>query len=496
MGEEIFSSRGGETTAVAFRDEGLPVETGFGFGQPFGQVTVKAIGGRYPDRMWAVRDASTRMNTSSELAAGSAKDAQWTVLVASGNTDNGPNAPPLHDFLEPIALPDGSHLVPESVDDRNNHVRYGFRLLDAKGALVSSAKVPGPDLARLAFDQRFAGGGALVVLDSGEVLGIRTTAPPKLVRWSPVKAVDDLPLPPHQRLLAMRATKKRAFVRVDDDLWEYGGEGGTGALRRARIAPKLLAGFELTTGEEDTLWVTTTTTLITDRGGVISEEPLPTGGRAPKGRVGTKELWLSGNANAEPALYRHTATGWQPVTLPTPPFGNASRGPLGIEGFTIAGDGDVLVNARRIEKGWGWKTTEPYRIIYRTKRPTEVLRCQDVRLEATGRGLWSWPPSADDGCTTPFVTVLREELKVPPKSYPEIAAKLRGKTEFGATLTFVDFEGKGSLNVGIPMTDVALARKLATFISQSLDYRADVVCGRPTAVRELGFDVAKGTFSK
>ena len=45
------------------------------------------------------------------------------------------------------------------------------------------------------------------------------------------------------------------------------------------------------------------------------------------------------------------------------------------------------------------------------------------------------------------------------------------------------------------MSDTGLARKLATYLSKSLDIRADVVCGRPDATRQLDYDVAKGTLT-
>ena len=105
-------------------------------------------------------------------------------------------------------------------------------------------------------------------------------------------------------------------------------------------------------------------------------------------------------------------------------------------------------------------------------------------------------PAAEDTCTTPFVVVMREETKAPAKTYPNLAATLRGKTEFGDKLSLVSFEGRGSLNLGIPMTDTEKARTLAKNLSKSLDLRADVVCGRPTTtVRVLDYDVAKGTFT-
>ena len=45
------------------------------------------------------------------------------------------------------------------------------------------------------------------------------------------------------------------------------------------------------------------------------------------------------------------------------------------------------------------------------------------------------------------------------------------------------FEGRGTTNLGIVMTDVAKAKALATHLGSSLDLRPEVSCGKPVAVR-------------
>jgi hypothetical protein len=248
-------------------------------------------------------------------------------------------------------------------------------------------------------------------------------------------------------------------------------------------------------GDNDTLYVAlpSKTLLVETAQGVVTDEPMPATGKLTASPT-SATLWLV--SEKDRALHRRTAKGWEPVPLPPPPFGNALRGPLTIESVKVLARDDVFVNTRRVEKGWGWKDPEPYRAIYRTKRPKQVVRCQDVRNDGVGRGVHAWPPAADDACTTPFVVVMREETKEPAKTYPGLTSRLRGKTEYGQRLSFVSFEGRGSLNLGIPMSDTARARALATHLSRSLDLRADVVCGRPdAAVRTLDYDVAKGTLT-
>jgi hypothetical protein len=494
-------SRGGETTAVIVGDRGMEPQIGTGFGKSFGWSGITSLAGTYPDHLWAILDVSSRMVTASEISIGDAKGEAWKVVVESGAKfgDAGNAAEvgkPLRNFGKPLPLQDGSTLIPEEISVRQNtgedKTNFAFRLIDRNGALVATAKMPGPDLAKLAMaDRSWSPAPGIIALANGEILGVRTEGAPKLVRWSPSKPVDDLPLPltVAKSKGAILAGRTHAFVQLDGKLFAYDGE----KIEPAKVSPRLTAGYTFAVGADDTLYVAlpSKTLLIETTSGAISEETMPAFGVLYANKT-SSEVWMLSEKSTQ--LHRRGAKGWEPVPIPAPPFGNALRGPLTIEGIKIVGPGDVFVNTRRIEKGWSWSKPEPYRAIYRTKRPTEVLRCQDVRNESTGVGVHSWPPAAGDTCTTPFVVVMREDVKVPPKSYPSIAAKLRGKTELGSTLTFVSFEGRGTMNLGIPMNDTATAQKLATHISKSLDYRADVSCGRPTPTRELELDVATGSF--
>lgn len=501
-------TRGGATTTAPITQDGLEPQPNVGFGATFDFWAVKAMGGRFPDRLWAIVDVSSRMATTSDLRAGTAKPGEWKVLLDSGATfgDAGNMAQigvPLRNFARPLALEDGSTLIPEESTIRTATdvtSSFSFRLLSPAGALVPNAKVPGADLAKIAMKADEIGrdgAPSIVRVSGGEILGVRIETTPKLVRWSPSKQVDDLKIPtakpvamndqwPTTRILA---GKNRAFVQVGSELFVYEGD----KIEKAKVSPKLTAGHTWTVGGDDALYVvlTSKTLLVENTKGEITEEPLPAAGKLHVGPDGGA-LWLVSGRDRE--LYRRTTKGWEPVPLPPPPFGNSLRGPLTIDSIKTFADGDVFVNARRVEKGWGWRDPEPYRVVYRTKRPKQVLRCQDVRNEGTGKGLFSWPPAAEETCATPFVVIMREDVKVPPKAYPNIAAKLRGKTEYGDKITLVSFEGRSSMNLGIPMADVAKARSLATHLSKALDIRADVVCGRPDGVvQQIEYDVAKGT---
>jgi hypothetical protein len=497
-------SRGGATTIARVGDDGLEPQPNVGFGATFDFWGVKTIGGHYPDRLWAVVDVSSRMVEASELRVGTAKATDWKVALDSGTkpVDAGHAAglgAPVRDFGQPILLPDGSTLVPEMnvVQDSvgAEKASFAFRMLSAAGALVAKPKVPGADLAKIAFTRSGSRGEGVAALANGEVIGARVDGEAaKLIRWSPAQPVDDLPLKSTKGSVTLRVGKNRAFVKIDNQLFVY----ASGKVEPVKLAPKLASGFSWTVGADDTLYVAlpSKTLLVETTQGAVTEETMPVFG-VLLGAVTSSTVWLlSDNAHQ---LHRRTTSGssasWEAVTLPAPPFGNSLRSPVTIEAVQIFATDDVFVNTRRFEKGWGWAQPEPYRATYRTKRPKQVLRCQDVRGEGTGRGVYVWPPAADDACTTPFVVVMREETKKPAKTYPGIAANLRGKTEYGDKLALVSFEGRGGLNLGIPMTDIEKARKLATHLSRSLDIRADVVCGRPDAIRQLDYDVAKGTLA-
>lgn len=184
------------------------------------------------------------------------------------------------------------------------------------------------------------------------------------------------------------------------------------------------------------------------------------------------------------------------MPLPAPPFGNELRGPLKIEAVVAVAPDDVYVNARRVEKGYGWNSPEPFRVVFRTKRPGQVMRCRDTRDNgSTGVGLHAWPPAADDTCKAPVVVLFADSTPKPPKDYPLLRARLRGFTELGETLTFVNFDARGTSNLAALAPDFAKAKALAARASRSLDVRAEVVCGKPLATRTFTYDVAKGTFA-
>jgi hypothetical protein len=510
-------SRGGEPTAQWIGEGGLTEQAtaGVGFLVSYGGAPI--VAGRYPDQLLQITHNSTRMGSASFLVFGGAtKESRKTVLDQGGDPKADTPRPvvgaPTRDLNQPLRLRDGSWLVPETLwsvttKDGSADPHYGFRKLSPEGALVPNAKVPGPDLAHAAArndggygDQYSDGQAPFAELENGEIVALGAA---KLLRWSPSKPVDDVGSPaPGPFRKGLQHGDKRVYFSVAGTLQFYDGE----KVGSPKLAERIAAGKDVAwyIDKNDSLYAVVPAangaTLWSETPkGDIKEEPLPAMGDLFGLMHGAFWLRVVGKRNASgvgasDTLFRRMGAAWEPVPLPPPLFGTALRGPLVVERVQAFSADDVFVNVRRVEKGWGWKDPEPYRVIYRTKRPNQTMRCQDVRAEQTGVGLWSWPPSAEDTCKTPFVVVSMEREPLP-NSYPGIAAQMRGKKEFGESVAFVSFQGRGKINLGIVQESVASARTLATLISKSQDFRADVVCGRPTAMRELRLDTQTGVFS-
>jgi hypothetical protein len=488
-------SRGGTTTASFVTDAGLVPQDGQGFGKAL-STNVTFLEGRYPDRMFAIFDVSSRMVAASELYVGRGIDrAAWKKAIDSGArwTDAGNaglDTVPTLKMGKPLALGDGSYLVPIEAQSPGGS-KYSFRLVAKDGSLAPlGAKVPGADLAELAFL------GTLARLENGEVLGVRTqyNAATKLVRWSPTRKVSDLTFASPAMAPRLVAGKKRAYVEAQGQIFVYDGD----ALTPAKVSMRLGSPFHWNVGADDELVVVSGGVLLEERaGGEIREEPVPETGPLFGTSLGAAWILASGKGpGGSDALFRKIDGRWEGVRVPPPPFGSDQRSPLKVEGIDVLAKDDVFVNVRRIEKGFGWKTPEPFRAIYRTKKPHEVMRCQDVRAwQSTGVGLWPWAPAADETCKDIVVVAVQEQSGKASPDYPNLRAKLKGKTQYGEMLTLVNFDGRGGSNLGIEMSDLAQAKALATELSSTLDLRAEVSCGKPIPTRTFRLDVAKGTFA-
>lgn len=492
------------TTAYVGADGIAPDPSrGFGAALDEGGGTLFALGGSYPDHLFAIVDFASRAGFSRKLRVGSSKPTGWKTVL--GTTPR--EYPPGGMFVAaaaPIAWNDGGLLFGVDTSPINSGMPsdmtgdvYSFRVLAADGTLVPKTNVPGADLGEAAFRVNEPRG--IARLSNGEVVGVAWSAKKKLVRWSPTKPVDDVAFPVKPTKDAvLRGGKSRAVVALDDALYIYDGKD---ALVPAKVNSKLAKGFAWTVGPDDEIIVIQPTGAVLEESttGVLHEETLPfavTFNGVPSG-IGWGIGAGKGARGSDALVHKKAADGakrWEVVELPAPPFGSDARAPLKIANVAARDPNDVFFIAQRSEAGFGWKRPPSFRALYRTKRPREVVRCQDAPHAWTGTGMHRWPPAADDTCKTPVVVPSFGDSAA--KGYPTmLAAALRGKTQFGDTLSFVTFEGRGTTNIGIPMSDVAKARALATQLA-ILDLRPEVSCGKPAAVRSFTLDVAKGTFSK
>jgi hypothetical protein len=171
-------SRGGATTTARVTDAGLAPQPNMGPSASFDFWGVTAMGGHYPDRLWAVVDTSSRMVEASELRAGTAKAEDWKIILGSGAKfgDAGNAATenvPVRSFGKPLRLADGSVLLPErSVVRRDgaDTLSHAFRAIASNGSLVAKPNVPGADLAEIAMGEK----PRIAALANGEIVGVRS----------------------------------------------------------------------------------------------------------------------------------------------------------------------------------------------------------------------------------------------------------------------------------------------------------------------------------
>lgn len=230
----------------------------------------------------------------------------------------------------------------------------------------------------------------------------------------------------------------------------------------------------------------------------------PTSGRALAG-VAVNDPYAIGEHGA---LYHHVAGTWQEVELPAPPF--ATGGRYHAQALVVPAKGDLFVNAGYAEKGVGWKTVERYRAVLRTKRPREVLRCNEPTGGSgseSGRGFMSFPPIANDSCATPFVILLRLGYDVKEKNavyiyprttdYPSVREAIKSTPSLGSQVDLIEVVSGQQRYLGARVPTAAAGKALGESVvkrvkSSPSEVRPEVVCGVPTPERTLHVDAATG----
>lgn len=258
--------------------------------------------------------------------------------------------------------------------------------------------------------------------------------------------------------------------------------------------------------------------LVARAGGGLDELAIPAAA-APRPKEAVQHWPMSGAALAgvdvddpyvigEGGSLHHFVEGrWREVELPDPPF--AATGRYQAQAVVVPSKGDVYVNAGYAEKGVAWKTVERYRAVLRSKRPKEVLRCNEPwggSNAASGRGFMSFPPLADESCATPFVVLLRTAYALGSSypvyvydratDYPSVRAAIKATPSLGASVDLVELVSGTQRYLGARVPTVAAGRELALAVAKKVssvaETRPEIVCGAPKEERVLHVDVATG----
>lgn len=201
---------------------------------------------------------------------------------------------------------------------------------------------------------------------------------------------------------------------------------------------------------------------------------------------------------------------WTALEMPKPPF--ATTGTYRAEALAMPSKGDLYVNAISTEKGLGWKTPARYGAVLRTKRPRETLRCNEPpgNGRTSGRDFMSYPPLADDSCTTPFAVLLRTAYGITSKSprvlhgpkvdFPWVREAIKATPSLAtpdvSTIDLVEVASGDQRYLGAKVPSVAAGKELIATVIQRVrnfgELRPELVCGQPTPARVIHVEIATG----
>lgn len=183
----------------------------------------------------------------------------------------------------------------------------------------------------------------------------------------------------------------------------------------------------------------------------------------------------------KPDVYKRVGTSWQKVDLPAPARASASKSFLTAEQLVVRGPDDAFIVATYHEMPNGWHEAQRRRVVLRTKRPKETLRCGGpATVEA-------WPPPAQDSCTTPVV-VFAEVGASSPKDYdyPQTRGLLRSKASSIVDGALSEIQENGRRWIAAIPKSVADGRKLVEVYALSWpSSRPEVLCATPNVTRKV-----------
>jgi len=197
-------------------------------------------------------------------------------------------------------------------------------------------------------------------------------------------------------------------------------------------------------------------------------------------------------------LLRWTGAAWTKVEVPPPAF--SSTGRFKLLDVAVSHDGEAFVTASYTEKGPSWGDSIEFHAVLRSRRPFQTMRCNDGDPESAapgaGRGVQSWPPVADEACSTPFVVLARRSNAHPQApDYAPLRLPLRGHPELEPVL-IMDVPSGDHTYIGVPTKDLATARKLLQIEARSLSLHGEIVCGDPVPSRVMPIDLRTGGVMK
>lgn len=491
-------SRGGETTWSRLVDDGIAQDVKQG-NKPDGEPY--SITGTWPAPLFMeVDNPSGRMRAYTSV---------WSHDEKGWNLLGGPTEPGEPNYDDPFVYK-GFALSPHNKPIDNDH----WEASQLKTWPVDKAAPPIPGLGALsragfAF-HRLAGNDTTLY-----ALGYDTQSFKPILRWLTDGKPGEIGAPEQTAIVGATATA--LVVTVENKRVEK--------LENGKLAP---IAFKLATDEtvhssklatNGDVWVITSKDrILVAHGDAIAETQLPAGDPVAKEDIQHWPMtgaWLAGIDVDDPwaiaaggRLFHFVDGQWGQVAFPKPPF--STQGTYRAQTVSVLAKGDVYVNAGYAEKGIGWKTSERYRAILRTKRPKETLRCNEPEGGSTstsGDGFMSFPPIADDACTTPVAILVRvawnlthaqPSWKYDKKSdYPSVREAIKDTPSLGKTVDLIEVESGNQRYLAAPVPSVAAGKELGLAVvkrikDEFLEIRPEVVCGTPKPARVLRVDVATG----
>lgn len=499
-------SAGGDTSFARFDDTGLAVEPSIGSAadpkqaEAWGDIATIRLDGVWPSPAILYSDDRGHGRMRAFVSIWSHGDTGWTLLGSWRD----PSAP----WYGHPAIYKG-HVVTTSKSEQ------GGNYLDAKIKTwpleKDAAPIPGlASLLRPNFDPyRFVASDTTLYALAGDA-----------IRWLSDGKAGEVSIPELYRSHRfIGATSTRLYLLVADRL-VVKIEGGKLSPVNLKL-PVQVALKSVSIAPNGDLWaITSKSSIVVLHGDQVTETQLPKPA-APRPAEQVLHWPLTGKflagvevddpyAIGEGGSVFHLDGGtWKEIELPAPPF--AANGKYQAQALTVPAKGDLIVNAGYAEKGVGWRIEERYRAILRTKKPNEVLRCNEANKKHSGSGVgfMSFPPIATDACTTPFVVLLRIGLGVTSKEpeypfdrksdYPSVRDAIKGMNALGTSVDLVELVSGDQRYLGARVPSVAAGKALAEAVVKKVkiatEVRPEIVCGTPKEERIIHVDVKTGNAS-